>query len=100
MRIKVNLRKDRDIRSQYTFLELKIRALKILNNSGHLNYLDSVNNVSKLRLNINNLNRVKNKCFLTSRNRGLINRNMHLSRIKIKELGNMGILLGFKKHSW
>lgn len=100
MRIKVSLRKDRKLRSQFRFFELKVRSLKILYNTNCISYLDMLNNVSKLRLQAINLSKIKNKCFLTSRSRGLINENTHLSRIKIKEILNIGVLVGFKKYSW
>ena len=44
-------------------------------------------------------NRVRNRCFLTGRSRGY-HRAFGLSRIKLRELGNGGMLPGLTKSSW
>lgn len=42
---------------------------------------------------------VKSRCVITNRGRG-VNKNFGLSRIKLRELMQFGILPGFKKSCW
>lgn len=98
MRLKKGLLKDILIRKGFSKNESKIRSLKTLIRLGCLNYLEILNNSSKLKL-LSSLTKVKNRCFVTSRSGG-INRKLSLSRIKMRELINSALVPGFKKYSW
>ena len=45
------------------------------------------------------LSMIKNICVFTSRSRGVL-KFFKLSRMKLKELGSMGLIPGLKKSSW
>ena len=63
-----------------------------------INYLSILNNLSKLNKD-SNFTRRKNRCFITCRSSGNL-RKFSLSRIKIRELSNSGLIVGFTKASW
>ncbi len=46
-----------------------------------------------------NPTRVRNRCALTGRSRGYY-RKFHLSRVKLRELANKGLIPGVTKSSW
>lgn len=98
MRLKKKLLSDIVIRNSFNKHESKIKSLKILNRLGCLNYLETLNNFSKIK-GLYHLTKTKNRCFITSRSGG-INRKVSLSRIKLRELTNSGLIPGFKKYSW
>jgi len=92
------LLKDLLTRDKFNKNESKIRSLKILIRLKCLNYLEVLENSSKLK-NLASLTKVKNRCFITSRS-GSINKKLSLSRIKLREFVNNGIVPGIKKYSW
>lgn len=98
MKIKRSIVRDIFIRKESNKKESKLRSLKILVRLKLLNYLEVLNNISKIKKSTN-FSRIKNKCFITSRSKGIY-RQMKLSRIKLKELANNGLILGVKKLSW
>ncbi len=98
MKLKKKLLKDLLTRDKFNKNELKIRSLKILIRLKCLNYLEVLENSSKLK-NLASLTKVKNRCFITSRS-GSINKKLSLSRIKLREFVNNGIVPGIKKYSW
>lgn len=59
---------------------------------------EAVVKLQKLPRNANR-NRVRNRCILTGRSRGFY-RKFKLSRIKLRELANEGMLPGVTKASW
>ena len=65
---------------------------------GCLNYLETLNNFSKIK-HLCSISKAKNRCFITSRSGG-INKNLSLSRIKMREFTNNGLIPGLKKYSW
>lgn len=76
--------------------ESKNLGYKILLRSKHLSYIENTQNFSK---NECYFSRIKNRCFLTFRSKGII-RLTKLSRIKFKELCNYGLILGIKPYKW
>jgi ribosomal protein S14 len=98
MKLKKKLLKDLLTRDKFNKNESKIRSLKILIRLKCLNYLEVLENSSKLK-NLASLTKVKNRCFITSRS-GSINKKLSLSRIKLREFVNNGIVPGIKKYSW
>jgi len=98
MKLKKKLLKDFLIRNNFNKNELKIRSLKVLIRLKYSNYLEILNNSSKLKK-LTFLTKVKNRCFITSRGAS-INTNLSLSRIKLREFINNGIIPGIKKYSW
>ena len=98
MKLKKRIIKDISIRKKFFFKESGIRSLKILIRLRCLNYLEILNNLSILK-NQASANRINNRCFITSRT-NTINKKIGISRIKLRELVNSGLILGFKKSSW
>lgn len=98
MKVKKKLYNDYVIRNKFEKNESKTRSLKILTRLKDINYLEVLNSFSKLNR-ICFVNKVKNRCFITSRS-GSIYKKLGLSRIKLREFVNNGIVPGFKKHSW
>jgi len=98
MRLKKSLLNDILTRKRFLKNESKTKSLKILTRLGSLNYLEILNNSSKLKF-LSSLTKVKNRCFVTSRSAG-INKKLSLSRIKMRELINNALVPGFKKYSW
>jgi small subunit ribosomal protein S14 len=45
------------------------------------------------------LTRVRNRCFITGRS-GSVYGKFHLSRMKLRDLGHSGVIVGLKKSSW
>lgn len=87
-------------RYEYKNQESKLKIFKIMNRLKFLNFYSLLNIFSKLTVsNKNFLCAINNKCFITSRSKG-INRKVRLSRIKFKEFANNGLLIGFSKYSW
>jgi len=72
MKLKKKLLKDLLTRDKFNKNESKIRSLKILIRLKCLNYLEVLENSSKLK-NLASLTKVKNRCFITSRS-GSINK--------------------------
>ena len=98
MKLKKKLLKDSLVRNKFNKDESKIRSLKILVRLKCLNYLEILENSSKLKK-LASLTKVKNRCFITSRSSS-INAKLSLSRIKLREFTNNGIVPGIKKYSW
>jgi len=98
MKLKKKLLKDFSIRNRFNKNESKIRSLKILTRLKCLNYLEILENSSKLKK-LASSTKVKNRCFITSRSAS-INTKLGLSRIKLREFINSGIVPGIKKYSW
>jgi small subunit ribosomal protein S14 len=98
MRLKKKLLNDIIVRKNFLKNESKIKSLKILIRLGCLNYLEILNNFSKLKF-LSSLSKVKNRCFVTSRSSS-ISKKLSLSRIKMRELVNNALVPGFKKYSW
>ena len=85
-------------RKNFAKKESLVKSLKILARLKLINYLEILNNFSKIKKN-SSFSRIKNRCFITSRRGGILNK-MKISRIKLKELSNNGLILGVKKLSW
>ena len=98
MKIKNKLLKDIHICSDSNNMESYKRSLKVLVRLKLINYLSILNNLSKLNKN-SNFTRRKNRCFITCRPSGNL-RKFSLSRIKIRELSNSGLIIGLMKASW
>jgi ribosomal protein S14 len=81
--------------NKFIFINLlSKKPLKTLTSSCYLNILklqQKTSRISKVRL--------KNRCILTNKNTGL-NRDYSLSRIKMRELMQFGIIPGSKKAVW
>ena len=78
--------------------QLKDVSLKVLIRLGYTNYLETLELLSKVKKN-KSFTKVHNRCFITSRGHS-INRYSSVSRIKLRELGKNGLILGLKKFSW
>jgi ribosomal protein S14 len=98
MKLKKRVIKDISIRKNFFFKESRMRSLKVLIRLRCLNYLEVLNNLSILK-NQASANKINNRCFITSRT-NIINKKIGISRIKLRELVNSGLVLGFKKSSW
>jgi len=98
MKLKKKVLKDFLVRNKFDKNESKIRSLKILVRLKCLNYLEILENSSKLKK-LAFLTKIKNRCFITSRSAS-INTKLGLSRIKLREFTNNGIIPGIKKYSW
>jgi ribosomal protein S14 len=98
MKLKNKLVKDISIRLKCSNLESRKRSLKILMRLKLINYLKILNSLSKLSKRAIS-GREKNRCFITSRSSGNFKK-VSISRIKLRELSNCGLILGFTKASW
>lgn len=98
MKLKKKLLKDLLTRDKFNKNESRVRSLKILIRLKCLNYLEVLENSSRLK-NLASLTKIKNRCFITSRSAS-INTKLSLSRIKLREFVNNGIVPGIKKYSW
>nr|YP_009476745.1 ribosomal protein S14 [Cryptomonas curvata]AVM81238.1 ribosomal protein S14 [Cryptomonas curvata] len=98
MKLKKKLLKDILIRKNFKKNESKIISLKVLLRTNSLNYLESLNNFSKLKT-LSFSNKAENKCFVSSRT-GSVYKKFTLSRIKTREFVYNGLIPGLKKHSW
>ncbi len=98
MKLKNKLLKDISIRLKFNNKESYKRSLKILIRLKLINYLNILNNLDKLKKQ-SAFGKQKNRCFITSRSSGNISK-VSLSRIKVRELTNTGLILGFIKASW
>jgi ribosomal protein S14 len=98
MKIRNKLLKDISTRLKSSCLESRKRSLKILVRLKLINYLKYLDNLSKLNK-ISTFGKGKNRCFITSRASGNFKKTS-LSRIKLRELVNAGLVLGFCKASW
>lgn len=98
MKVKNKLLKDISVRLKSSCLESRKRSLKILVRFKLINYLKYLDNLSKLNK-MSSFGKEKNRCFITSRSSGNF-RKMSLSRIKLRELINAGLVIGFCKASW
>ena len=70
MKIKKNIVRDTFIRKESNKKESKLRSLKVLVRLKLLNYLEILNNMSKIKKSTNP-NKVKNRCFITSRSKSV-----------------------------
>ena len=98
MKFKNKLLKDISTRLKFNNKESYKRSLKILIRLKLIGYLSILNNLSKLNKQLT-LSKEKNRCFITSRSSGNFAK-ISLSRIKVRELTNAGLILGFSKASW
>ena len=98
MKVKNKLLRDISTRLRSSNLESRKRSLKVLMRLKLISYLNVLNNLSKLNKK-STLGREKNRCFVTSRSSGNYTK-ISLSRIKLRELVNNGLVLGFTKASW
>lgn len=98
IKLKKKLLKDIIFRSNSERIECSKRSLKVLIRLRLINYLAILDRLSKLNKQSNSC-REKNRCFISSRSSGNINK-VSISRIKFKELVNNGLILGFSKASW
>ncbi len=98
MKLKNKLLKDISTRLEFSTKESYKRSLKILIRLKLISYLSILNNLSKLNKKLT-FGKEKNRCFITSRSSGNFAK-ISLSRIKVRELTNAGLILGFSKASW
>jgi ribosomal protein S14 len=98
MKLKNKLLKDIRFRIRSKNIESCKRSFKVLIRLKLINYLSILNNLGKLNRN-SIFRKEKNRCFITSRSSGNLAK-VSLSRIKVRELVNSGLILGFSKASW
>lgn len=100
MKIKTVVLFDILIRCHYKNQESKLKVLKIMGRLRFFSFYNLINIFSKLKMNNKDFFcAINNKCFITSRSKGL-NKRVKISRIKLKEFVNNGLLIGFSKYSW
>lgn len=92
-------RKDNSKRNSYKKNESKLNKLKSISKNLDINkrlfiQLDNINYLRK-----NSKVRIKNRCILTARGKG-IHKDFKLSRIKLRDYASNGLLSGVKKSSW
>lgn len=93
--------KDSKIRKQFKKKEVLNTSLKFI----YTNYFNKNKNSSKIEQFINfkqknfSKTRVVRRCILTNRARGSI-RPYNVSRVKLRELLQFGIIPGYKKSVW
>ena len=98
MKLKTKLLRDISIRFKFNNIESRNRSLKVLIRLKVVNYLNILDNLDRLSK-TSSFCRRKNRCFITSRSLGNFSK-ISLSRIKVRELANNGLILGFSKASW
>jgi ribosomal protein S14 len=98
MKLKKSILKDISYRNSFKKQELEIKGLKILIRMKSFNYLHILNIYSKINKR-SFISKINNLCFITFRNKSIYKK-FNISRIKLKELANNGLLLGLKKYSW
>jgi small subunit ribosomal protein S14 len=98
MKLKTKLLRDISIRFKFNNIESCNRSLKVLIRLKVVNYLNILDSLSRLSK-TSSFCRRKNRCFITSRSSGNFSK-ISLSRIKVRELANNGLILGFSKASW
>jgi ribosomal protein S14 len=98
MKLKNKLLRDISMRLKLNSIESRKTSLKVLTRLKLINYLSILDNLSKLNRKSHS-GKQKNRCFITSRSSGNFSK-VSLSRIKIRELINEGLILGFVKASW
>jgi ribosomal protein S14 len=87
------------IRKSFSNKESNVQSLKLLIRLNPLNFLEALNNFSKIKKN-SYKNNINNTCVVSLRSKSVIVKRVRLSRIKLKELANNGLLIGLKKYSW
>lgn len=98
MKIKRNILNDILNRNHYKNNEYKLIVIKILIRLKLINFFDLLYVTSKIKK-MSFFCNINNKCYVTSRSRGIFSK-IKLSRIKLKEFINNGLLTGFNKYSW
>nr|YP_010470411.1 ribosomal protein S14 [Tetraselmis marina]UVF37899.1 ribosomal protein S14 [Tetraselmis marina] len=93
-------RADLKKRQRFSQKELKFIELKALQSDFSLPKLFRLKIQMKLeKLRAYAKNRVKNRCFVTSRGKGNY-RKLGISRITLREFANEGLILGVTKFTW
>jgi ribosomal protein S14 len=98
MKIKNKILTDISVRLTFKKQESKKQSLKILNRLKLINYLNFLDNFSKINTEGKHV-MIKNRCFITSRSSGNYTK-FSISRIKLKELAYRSLILGLIKASW
>ncbi len=98
MKIKKSIINDYLIRNQSSKNEYKLRVLKILIRLKFVDSFHLLNIIFRIKR-LSSFCKIKNKCFFTSRNKSIYSK-IKLSRIKLKEYINNGLIIGFSKYSW
>ncbi|MBJ6361196.1 30S ribosomal protein S14 [Paenibacillus sp. MAHUQ-46] len=96
-----SIRRDLSRRTLYKKYEKSRLIYKSLINDSSINPQDKLTYISKLNQLPRNSSkvRIKNRCTLTGRSHG-IHKFYRISRIKIRDLANKGLLVGYTKGSW
>lgn len=89
---------DKRKRLAFKKTELKCINLKIGIRFRNMLKVQSIISLSNASLN-DSIVKIRNRCFLTSRARGVYAK-LKISRIKFREILSNGNLVGFKKSSW
>lgn len=94
---KINKNKlNRTLTKQHELKKLPLHFLKrLLNNH---NYITNLYYFQKYKKE-SSISLIKNICIFTARYRGVLSF-YKLSRLKLKEFGNMGLIPGLRKSSW
>lgn len=93
-------RLDRKKRHIFLSNELKILSIKTMyHDMGLSKTTRQLAQKSLAILKKNSKTKIKNRCFLTSRGKGVYTK-LGISRIMLRELGHQGLLLGISKSSW
>jgi len=85
----------RQLNKKYELKKLVLKYLTLKVNS--INYLNNLYYFQKYKK--SSVSFIKNICIYTARYRG-VSTFFKLSRLKLKELGTMGLLPGLRKSSW
>ncbi len=93
--MKFSARKDRKKRAFYSKFELDRLNLKVL----LIENIDRITNIPSNFLKDSSKHRVKNRCVLTSRPKGIMSY-FKLSRLSFKNKASFGHLEGIRKSSW
>src|SRR5688572_13268966 len=99
--MRYTLRKDRKNRLYFKNHENTLKFFKTLKNDQSLNTLyrlEQLNTIARWPKNRFS-GRSKNHCVLTARSAGVL-RSFSISRIRFRELANLGYLSGIRRSSW
>lgn len=98
MKLRKNLINDALRRNQYARNEYRIKIIKVIIRLRLFDFFCFLNVSSKLDRTSSTCI-INDICYISSRNKSICNKTK-LSRIKIKEFIDNGLILGFNKYSW
>lgn len=91
--------KQREYRKKQFFFEIKMHVLKVLNTTTNKEVPFKVNAILTKELKLWKGYKSRNVCMITGRARATTQK-FRISRMNIREYGNSGFFIGFKKVSW